>query len=222
MDWKPILFQYSMRITGNRWDAEDLTQDAIVKLIEAVRRNPERPITRAFLYRIVKNTWIDGQRAQKIRTIPFDRNYEAAAPDPLLSSRELLEQLAERLSPKMAVIVLLMDVFDFTAKETAEFVKMKEATVQVSLGRARLKLKQLAQESFIGKSKKVTNSKKETGIDFDALVDAFQRRDPIAIYQAYIGLAHEGIYLTALKTLSGRLHFTFRDPDGNLFSVVSK
>ncbi|MGM0881845.1 MAG: RNA polymerase sigma factor [Bacillota bacterium] len=222
MDWKPIIFQYSMRITGNRWDAEDLAQDSIVKLIEAVRKNPERPITRAFLYRIVKNTWIDDQRAQKIRTVPFDRTYEASAPDPLLSSRELLEQLAERLPPKMAVILLLMDVFDFTAKETAEFVKMREASVQVSLGRARLRLKRLAQDSNTSKPNKNLNSRKETVIDFDALVDAFQRCDPDAIYWTYLGLTQEGLHLTELQTKSGRLHFTFRDPDGNLFRIVSK
>ncbi|NQX59866.1 sigma-70 family RNA polymerase sigma factor [Paenibacillus qinlingensis] len=222
MDWKEILTKYSLRITGNRWDAEDLTQDAIVKVIEAVRKNPERPITKAYMYRIAKNTWIDSQRALKIQTIPFEQNHETVAPDSLLTSRELLEQLAERLSPLMCVILLLMDVFNFTAKETAVFVKMKEATVQVSLGRARVKLKKLAQESNDAKKKRVVQLRKETDVDFDALVDAFQRRDPKAIYRAYIGLAQEGILLAQLKTLNGQMHFTFRDPDGNLFNVISK
>ncbi|NOU98081.1 sigma-70 family RNA polymerase sigma factor [Paenibacillus sp. LMG 31456] len=221
MDWKPILYQYSMRITGNRWDADDLTQDAWFKVVEAVRNNPERPITRAFLYRVARNAWIDVQRKQKIRTVPFDRSYEAAAPDPLLSSRELLEQLAERLSPKMAVILLLMDVFDFTAKETAEFVRMKEATVQVTLGRARLRLKQFSQDSSSDRPSIVPNEDRAFPIDFDGLVEAFRRRDPDAIYRAYIGLTKEEIHLTQLQTVGALLHFTFRDPDGNIFRVVS-
>lgn len=216
------MFKYSIRITGNRWDAEDLTQDAMVKVIEAVRKNPDRPITRAYLYRIAKNAWIDNQRAQKLRTVPFDGNYEAGAPDSLLSSREMLEQLAERLSPRMCVILLLMDVFDFTAKETAAIIKMREAAVQVSFGRARHRLKKIAHESFEAKPNRVANTKKEASVDFDALVDAFQRCDPDAIYRAYIGLAQEGIQLAQLKRLSGQLHFMFRDPDGNLFSVISK
>lgn len=222
IDWKEILTKYSLRITGNRWDAEDLTQDAIVKVIEAVRKNSERPITKAYLYRIAKNAWIDSQRALKIRTVPFEQNHEAVAPDFLLSTRELLEQLAERLSPLMCVILLLMDVFNFTAKETAVFVKMREAAVQVSLGRARLKLKKLAQESTVIKTKRDVQIRKETDVDFDALVDAFQRCDQKAIYCAYIGLAQEGIHLSQLKALNGQLHFTFRDPDGNLFNVISK
>jgi RNA polymerase sigma-70 factor (ECF subfamily) len=44
-----------------------------------------------------------------------------------LLTRELLELLAERLPPRMAVILLLMDVFDFTAKETAEWIGSREA-----------------------------------------------------------------------------------------------
>ncbi|CAM4498350.1 RNA polymerase sigma-70 factor (ECF subfamily) [Paenibacillus endophyticus] len=221
-DWKEILTTYSLRITGNRWDAEDLTQDVIVKVIEAVRKNPERPITKAYLYRIAKNAWIDSQRAHKIRTVPFEQNHEAATPDFLLSSRELLEQLAERLSPLMCVILLLMDVFNFTAKETAVFVKMREAAVQVSLGRARLKLKKLSQESTAIKKKKVVQKRKGTVVDLDVLVDAFQRCDPKAIYHAFIGLAQEGMHLSQLKALNGKLHFTFRDPDDNLFNVISK
>lgn len=193
----------------------------MIKLFEAVKRNPERSITKAFLYRIAKNAWIDSKRTQKIRTVPFDCSYEGAELDPLLSSRELLEQVGERLSPKMAVIILLMDVFDFTARETAEYVGMREGAVQVTLGRARVKLKQLAQESFEGKSSKSPKARNETNVDLDALVDAFHRRDPSDIYRAYIGLTQENIYLTAIKTLNAQLHFTFRDIDGNYFSIIS-
>jgi len=48
MDWKTIINQYSLRITGNEWDAYDLAQDASIKLIEALRANPERAVTKAF------------------------------------------------------------------------------------------------------------------------------------------------------------------------------
>ncbi|RKN70533.1 sigma factor [Paenibacillus ginsengarvi] len=55
MDWKLIIQQYSLRITGNEWDAYDLAQDASIKVIEAIRANPERTITKAFLFRLIKN-----------------------------------------------------------------------------------------------------------------------------------------------------------------------
>ncbi|WP_224725044.1 RNA polymerase sigma factor [Paenibacillus vietnamensis] len=189
MDWKPLLFQYSRHLAGNHWDAEDLTQEAWLKLNEALRKQPERPVTKAFLYRIVKNTWIDAQRKRRLRTVPLAPSHEASEPDPMLASRELLEQLAERLPPKMAVILLLMDVFDFTAKETSEYVGMKEAATQVTLGRARRKLKELAKDAHSVKRLPVPF---QHSVRFDELVEAFRRRDPDAIYRAFIGLKKRG------------------------------
>jgi RNA polymerase sigma factor, sigma-70 family len=218
MDWKTIVDKYSLHIAGNRRDAEDLAQEAWVRLMRAMQQNKERAVTKAYLYRIVKHAWIDGLRGQKV-SVPIE-DYNAAAPDDSLFSRELLEQLAERLPPKMAVIVLLMDVFAFTAKETAGYVGMKEGAVQVTLGRARLKLKQLAQQP----PGPVKNSARDTAMgpaDMNALTDAFRRADAEGICRAYFGLAKEGIRLAGLKTDGRRLHFTFKDPDGNMFLVVS-
>lgn len=221
MDWKPILLQYSMRITGNHWDAEDLTQEAWLKLLEAVRIKPERPITRAYLYRIVKNTWIDVQR-KKPPIMPIAHIHETGVLDSSLSTRELLEQLAERVPARMAVILLLMDVFDFTAKETAAYVHMKEAAVQVTLGRARKKLKQAAQHIFEPSEDKVQQPFGESPVDWDGLVAAFRKRDPDAIYRSYLGMAKQGLQLAKLQIAGGGLRFTFRDPDGNFFQIISE
>ncbi|CAH1222460.1 hypothetical protein PAECIP111891_05348 [Paenibacillus allorhizoplanae] len=217
MDYKLLLYTYSMHVAGNRWDADDLTQDAWIKLNEALHKEPERPVTKAFLYRIVRNAWIDVQRKKRIQTVSIEAGNDAISTDASLLSRELLEQLAERLPPKMAVILLLMDIFDFKAKETAVFVEMNEATVHVTLGRARRRLKELAQ-----KSSEQTPAHSVKTVHFDALVDAFHRRNPYDIYRAYLGLNKGGTQLTQLLTSGGQLHFTFRDPDGNLFHVVAK
>lgn len=45
MDWKPLLYSYSMHMAGSQWDAEDLTQDAWLKLSEALCKEPERPVS---------------------------------------------------------------------------------------------------------------------------------------------------------------------------------
>jgi RNA polymerase sigma-70 factor (ECF subfamily) len=219
--WKSILYKYGLRLTGNRWDAEDVLQEAMIKLVEAVRKFPNRPVSNAFLFRVAKNTWIDFQRKQKLRTEPFPIGYETSEPDSLFSTRELLELLVERLSPQMAVIVLLMDVFDFTAKETSEYVQLKEAAVHVTLGRARLKLRESAKDPLSAYRSKSSKHDEIYPIDFDSLVSAFQMRDPEAIYNSYVGLARRGVRLAALKRHGSQLYFTFRDPDGNLFSMSS-
>ncbi len=228
MDWKPILFRYSNRIAGNPWDAEDLTQDAWLKLSEALRKKPDRPVTKAFLYRIVKNAWIDRRRKRTIRTVPLIPSDEAGSSDHSLSTRELLETLAERLPPRLAVILLLIDVFDFTAKETAARIGMKDGAVQVALGRARRRLRSMAADSASDRPirpdrpvRPVPGSR-QGPVHFDALVDAFRERDPEKMIKAYLGLSREGIRLSRLLQVGGRLHFTFKDSDGNLFQIVQK
>ncbi|MBB6669555.1 sigma-70 family RNA polymerase sigma factor [Cohnella nanjingensis] len=219
MDWITRLHPYCLRITGNRWDAEDLAQSAAIKVLEAIRRRPDRPLSRAFLYRVAKNAWIDIQRRQRLIVTPLEGAAEFGETDPQLSSRELLEQLAERLPPKKAVILLLMDVFDFTAKETAAYVRMQEAAVQVALGRARQRLRAYAREPEIARAR---HREPEGPVHFDALVDAFRRRDPEAIHRAYLGLSRAGAQLALLRETGGSLQFVFRDPDGNRFRVVSR
>lgn len=146
MDWKTYILDCSHRITGNHWDAEDLAQDATIKVIQALRSKPDRALSKAYLYRIAKHAWIDRLRTRNVACTTLERDNDMAASDSLLLSRELLEQLLERLPPKIAVIVLLVDVFDYTAKETAALFQMKEGAVQVSLGRARRKLSTLARD----------------------------------------------------------------------------
>jgi RNA polymerase sigma factor (sigma-70 family) len=224
MDWKSILFQYSLRITGHRWDAEDLAQDAYLKLMSAIRKDPLRTISSAYLYRIALNAWKDRLKKRQLQTEPIHKAKELIYSDSTMHACELLELLAERLPPRMVVIILLMDVFDFTAKETAELISSKETTVQVTLGRARTRLRQMANRFSVEeqlKHKTERNAGREW-LDFEVLVDAFRRRDPRAISQAYFGLVHSGIHITRLQMGQGRqLLFSFSDPDGNLFTVLS-
>jgi RNA polymerase sigma-70 factor (ECF subfamily) len=76
MDWKSTLLRYSMRIAGNRWDAEDLAQDAALKVMKAVQENPARPVTNAYLYRIALNVWKDKQRKRRVQADPLDPDTE--------------------------------------------------------------------------------------------------------------------------------------------------
>lgn len=221
MDWISKLNQYSKRIAGNRWDAEDLAQDAYLKVLAAVHKDPSKPITKAYLYRVVLNTWIDKQKKHRLDLIPIDSVTLPPSHDSSFLTRELLELLANRLQPRMVVILLLMDVFDFTAKETAKLISAKEATVQVTLGRARKRLKDVAMQPLVDQASFVMEkkaSRKET-LDFEALVEAFRVRNANAIYNAYVGLSREGIHIRRLRTMDDRLFITFCDPYGNLFTV---
>jgi RNA polymerase sigma factor (sigma-70 family) len=59
----------------------------------------------------------------------------------VFSTLESFERLVTYLSPRQSVIILLIDVFSFTARETAELTKLSEGAVKGILHRARKKLK---------------------------------------------------------------------------------
>lgn len=220
---KDLIYRYSLRMTNDPWEAEDLTQDALLKIHRAIEANPLRAITKAYLFRIVSNAWKDMHKRTKGRLATFgDTAPVAAAPDGELSTRELLEVLANRLTPRSMVILMLRDVFDFTAKETALFLSSTEEAVQVALSRARLRLRQIALQSKAEERSTEARGKldKWGAHDFDRLVDAFRRRDPKAICQAYVGLAKQRIRISRLIWANGKLAFYMEDPDGHRFMIT--
>lgn len=81
--------------------AEDLTQDELLKVHRAIEVNPQREISKAFLFRVTSNTWKDNWKRTKGHWATLSYSVpDATAQDGELSTRELLEELAHRLSPR--------------------------------------------------------------------------------------------------------------------------
>jgi len=218
--------RYCMQITHNQWDAEDLSQEVLYKVYKVIHSDPSRTISKAFLYRIASNAWKDKIKIDKRRIQPTDSVFnDASFHDGEFSTRELLEVLAHRLSPRDLVILLLMDVFDFTAKETAEFLSQAEGTVQVALSRARLRLRKLtSRKEAIGADpfERETPKAYASQMDLDSLVEAFKQRDQSAIYRCYLDLIKLRVKISNLQVVNGRIAFYIEDPDGNRFMVTEK
>lgn len=218
------LHRYCLHVTRDPWDAEDLLQDVILKVMRAVDTHPARQLSNAYLYRIASNAWKDRLKKDRTRmSVAEDELWDRPGDDGGLTTRELLETLANRLSPRAMVILLLMDVFDFTARETAEFLSMTEGAVQVSLGRARTRLKKLAclqQSGVEPETRENINAGTAAGLDLDVLVDAFRRRDPKAICASYLQLTKMRIRISKLGWVRGVLAFYIEDPDGNVWKLT--
>lgn len=217
------VLRYSRHIAGGRGEVDDLAQDALLKVWRALEREPDRELTNAYLYEIVLNAWKDKLRKEKALPRPTEWTDDWATDDMGLSTRELLEVLAHRLSPRAMAILLLMDVFDFTAKETAAFLSSTEGAVQVALGRARNRLKSLArsQEDVRPPAKHGRVELAEERMPLDALVDAFRRRDVKALCRSFVGVADSGLEIRHIRFQEGRFYFYLRDPDGHQFMVTS-
>jgi len=67
MEYMPALYSAALRMTRNRADAEDLVQETYLKAYRAFGSFTEGTNLKAWLYRILTNTFINSYRAAKRR-----------------------------------------------------------------------------------------------------------------------------------------------------------
>ncbi|MET3698425.1 RNA polymerase sigma-70 factor [Bacillus oleivorans] len=211
------LYRYCSMLTGTRWDGEDLLQETIIKVLNRFSNLEQANISKAYLFRIATNTWIDYCRKNKINVELFDEGLHSLEDKTSLHIRESIESLVHHLPPKSAAIILLVDVFQFTAKETADMLgDMNEGAVKTAVRRARLKL------ANVERDVKHQVNQKANEINIHRLIcefsDAIRTQEPFAIVEAYKALQSIGVQVERKKA-ANRIFFTFTDPEGNILMV---
>lgn len=182
---RPALWSFCLRLTGSPWDAEDLVQETMLRAFARLS-NFWQPIAdaRAYLFRIASNTWIDGLRRGAVALDSLDETAEIAADaDSSLAAdvSDALERLVALLPPRQRVVVLLAEVFGFTAREIGAMIGATEGAVRAALHRARETLRQgrdLAARPDAGGGS--APSAESTRV-LARFVDAFNRHDAEAI-----------------------------------------
>lgn len=220
------LRRYCLAKAGSAWDADDLLQECLIKGYRWHIRFPNREITKPFLFRIAANAWVDICRSRKWQ--PQVGQFE----EPIGSYdewskwdvREALELLSDRLEPKQVVLILLIDVFHFTAKETGILFGQSEGSVKAALKRARTRLKTAVERHpEYWDDSVLTATRGGLSMEvFEALVDGFRRADPFAIFRSYQAMIDEGALVDRIELRGSTLYFTIIDPDGNALTVTEK
>jgi RNA polymerase sigma-70 factor (ECF subfamily) len=149
------IYSYLHLSVGNRHDAEDLTNQTFVKMIESIERFRWRkvPIS-AWLFRIAHNLAMDHFRARR-RWQPEEEPPEApdaavrSAEDQALEAigRRSMLELIESLSHDQQQVLTLKFGFDFSNREVATILGKTEGAVKSLQHRALASLqRQLAAE----------------------------------------------------------------------------
>jgi RNA polymerase sigma-70 factor (ECF subfamily) len=155
------LHVHSYRMLGSFDEAEDAVQETYLRAWRARDSFDGSAALRAWLYRIATNVCLDairranrrpqGRSLDSIGEVPWigpypDRLLDEIAPpedepDTVAVSRETIElaflAAVQLLPPRQRAVLILRDVVDWSAKETAELLDMSVAAVNSALQRAR-------------------------------------------------------------------------------------
>ncbi len=157
MQYAPQLYSAALRMTRNSADAEDLVQETFLKAYRSYHTFEDGSNLRAWLYRILTNTFINKYRARQRRPDETDLAdvedlylyRRLPAMESALASRSAEEQLLELftedevkaalegLPESFRLPVLLADVEGFAYKEIAEMLDIPIGTVMSRLHRGR-------------------------------------------------------------------------------------
>jgi RNA polymerase sigma-70 factor (ECF subfamily) len=163
MQYAPQLFSTALRMTRNRADAEDLVQETFVKAWRSFATFQEGTNLRAWLFRIMTNTFINKYNAQQRRPQEteldeveelflfrrigaFDQSkMNQSAEDQLLEffTDDEVKNAIEELPEMFRLPVLLSDVDGFSYKEIAEMLDVPIGTVMSRLHRGRKMMQKL-------------------------------------------------------------------------------
>ncbi|MGA7160605.1 MAG: sigma-70 family RNA polymerase sigma factor [Bacteroidota bacterium] len=148
-----ILYNYALRMTGNADDARDLLQETFLKAFRFWDKYEKGTNVRAWLFRIMKNTYINVYRkaVKEPDTVDYNdiQNFYNIIRENSSDANDLQEKLfghlldddvtkaLESLPEEFRTVVILCDIEGLTYEEIAEFVECPVGTVRSRLHRGR-------------------------------------------------------------------------------------
>jgi RNA polymerase sigma factor (sigma-70 family) len=124
-------------VTRNRHEAEEVAQDAFLKLLERWDRVSKLDDPAGYLYRTAMNVHRSRLRRaaaalrRMVHLLPRDDELE------LVESKEAVVRALAPLSPRQRAAVVLMDVLGLTSEEAGRAMAVKASTVRVLVARGR-------------------------------------------------------------------------------------
>jgi RNA polymerase sigma-70 factor (ECF subfamily) len=147
----PRVYRYILARTGNSYDAEDLTEEVFMKVLEAIERFEwrEAPFS-AWLFRIAHNAVISQRRKDgaRGRSAPLTEGLalDHQGPDELVENRLALRDImnaAQKLPEAQRQVIALRFGAGLSVAETARAMNKGEGNVKVIQHKAIAKLREM-------------------------------------------------------------------------------
>lgn len=151
------LYNFGLRLTADPNDAEDLVQDTIVKAYRFFSSYEKGTNAKAWLFRILKNSYINNYRKKSKKPAEVDYDEVASFYESIRAERTETSDLEDKMFRDLIdddlskalngipedfrTVVLLCDVEDFTYEEIANMLDVPIGTIRSRLHRGRNLLK---------------------------------------------------------------------------------
>lgn len=147
LDLIPTIRRFAYSLTGSRFDADDLLQNTVERILS--RDIPQNIDLAKWAFRICRNLWIDEYRAAKVR--------QNAAQNPELHQQKIIDgehiiyqqitlnevnSAMNSLPDEQRTVLSLVAIEGLSYKEAAEVLSIPTGTVMSRLARARASLYQ--------------------------------------------------------------------------------
>lgn len=145
-----MIYRLALAGTGNVHDAEDITQDVFLKLLNSKKAFADDEHRKAWLIKVTVNqvrllrrsAWF---RKRNSNEIPEISDGEDICTD---TENKIVYEAVMSLKQEMRLTVILYYFYDHSCSEIAKMTGTKEATVRTRLRRAREQLRILLKEDF--------------------------------------------------------------------------
>ena len=157
------LYNFAYWLTQDRAEAEDLVQETYMKALRGFSSFQQGTNFRAWMYRILRNTFLTTQAGLKasasVSLDSDDASAEPAAaetPESVLLARldqDTIQNALEKLPVKFREIILLCDLEEMSYQEIGETLGIPMGTVMSRLSRARRAMRELLAAKLKGASR---------------------------------------------------------------------
>ncbi len=146
---RTALFRSAYLLCGDRHEAEDLVQTALVKVVLGSRRHGRLDHLEAYARRTLINTFIAGRRRFWRREQPYGELPDGAGESEDRDTGVMVRAALRELTPKQRAVLVLRYWEDLSVAETAELLGMRESTVKSHTARGIAALRAVVREEHV-------------------------------------------------------------------------
>jgi len=146
-DYRQPILNYVYRLVGDGPSAEELTQQAFLKVYGALPRLPADANRRAWVYRIATNTCYDYLRRRRlVQWLPLQQrdsgSFVDRGPEGHTSQEVAVQRTLARLPPGDRAVLVLYGVEGYSTVEIGQMLGISPGAVKTRLCRARERFRQ--------------------------------------------------------------------------------